>query len=194
MGKTRAKSKRARERRRAANQAAKAERAAAEERERDLRRRVVHEVARGFLKKLLPRVERIGAFCFWLKSDRVREIRADRDNEYSMMRETLLFFQRGCRDCLEGEEWGKWHCTCPLPRASDVEVMEEEYEDDEEYEEEYEWEEEEEEEEDEELDEGFWSPALWMRKQQQPENISPEIAALDLDGMKQTRRALFLEK
>ena len=51
-----------------------------------------------------------------------------------MMRETLLFFQRGCRDCLEGEEWGKWHCTCPLPRASDVEVMEEEYEDDEEYE------------------------------------------------------------
>ena len=58
----------------------------------------------------------------------------------------------------------------------------------------YEWEEEEEEEEDEEQDEGFWSPDLWMRKQQQPENISPEIAALDLDGMKQTRRALFLEK
>ena len=47
---------------------------------------------------------------------------------------------------------------------------------------------------DEEQDERFWSPALWMRKQQQPENISPEIAALDLDGMKQTRRALFLEK
>ena len=134
MGKTRAKSKRARERRRAANQAAKAERAAAEERESDLRRRVVHEVARDFLRTLLPRVERIGAFCFWLKSDRVREIRADRDNEYSMMRETLLFFQRGCRDCLEGEEWGKWHCTCPQPRATDVEGKEEEYEDEGEYE------------------------------------------------------------
>ena len=104
----------------------KAEAAAAEERERDLRRRVVHEVARGFLKTLLPRVERIGAFCFWLKSDWVKEIRADHGNEYSMMRETLLFMQRGCRDCLEGEEWGKWHCTCPQPRASDVEGKEEE--------------------------------------------------------------------
>ena len=132
MGKTRAKSKRARERRRAANQAAKAERAAAEERERDLRRRVVHEVARDFLKKLMPRVERIGAFCFWPKSDRVKEIRADHGNEYSMMRETLLFMQRGCRDCLEGEEWGKWHCTCPQPGASDVEGKEEVYEDEEE--------------------------------------------------------------
>ena len=66
--------------------------------------------------------------------------------------------------------------------------------DEEEYEENCEWEEGEEEEGDEEQDGGFWSPALWMRKQQQPENISPEIAALDLDGMKQTRRALFLEK
>ena len=107
MAKTRAKSKRARERRRAANQAAKAERAAAEERERDLRRRVVHKVARDFLMTLVPRVERIGAFCFWLKSDRVREIRADRDNEYSMMRETLRFFQRGCRDCLGGGGMGE---------------------------------------------------------------------------------------
>ena len=90
MGKTRAKSKRARERRRAANQAARVEAAAAEERERDLRLRVVHEVARDFLKPIMPRVERIGAFCFWLKSDWVKEIRADRGNEYSMMRETLL--------------------------------------------------------------------------------------------------------
>ena len=83
MGKTRAKSKRARERRRAANQAAKAEAAAAEERERerDLRMRVVHEVARGFLKPIMPRVERTGAFCFWLKSDWAREIRADNGNE-----------------------------------------------------------------------------------------------------------------
>ena len=77
-------------------------------------------------------------------------------------------------------EWGKWHCACTQPGASDVEYVEEEEDRKERYAEEEKYEEGEEVEEEGDMqDEGFWSPALWMRTQQQPKNISPEIAALD---------------
>ena len=67
MGKSRARAKRARERKRAANQAAKAERRAADVRPRrgrgrDLRRQVAHSEAIAFVKLFMPRAERTGAF------------------------------------------------------------------------------------------------------------------------------------
>ena len=91
MGKSRARAKRARERKRAANQAAKAERREAEEAEergRDLRRQVAHGEAIAFVKLfMMPRAERMGAFRSLLKSKELRK--KSRKNKTTVMYEAL---------------------------------------------------------------------------------------------------------
>ena len=90
MGKSRARAKRARERKRVANQAAKAERREAEEAEergRDLRRQVAHSGAIAFVKLFMPRAERMGAFRSLLKSKELRK--KSRKNKTTVMYEAL---------------------------------------------------------------------------------------------------------
>ena len=200
MGKSRARAKRARERKRAANQAAKAERREAEEAEergRDLRRQVAHSEAIAFVKLFMPRAERMGAFRSLLKSKELRK--KSRKNKTTVMYEALEAMQFSCRHCLVGEEWGSWHCVCEEDRwdygERDWSEEEENVESDEtdgESSEESEWEpgwETDSEEEEDEQDEGVMSPVSCST---QTQTISPEIAALDLAGMKQSfRRALF---
>ena len=200
MGKSRARAKRARERKRAANQAAKAERRAAEEAEergRGLRRQVAHSEAIAFVKLFMPRAERMGAFTNQLKSKELRK--KSRKNKTTVMYEALVAMQFSCHNCLVGEEWGQWHCVCEEGRWDyggrdwlEEKEKAETDETDEESSEESEWEpgsETDSEEEEDEQDEGVMSP---VSSSTQPQTISPEIAALDLAGTKQSgRRALF---
>ena len=122
-----------------------------------------------------------------------------RENKATVVYEALGAMQPSCHGCLVGEGWGQWHCVCEEDRwdygERDWSEEEENVESDEtdgESSEESEWEpgwETDSEEEEDEQDEGVMSPVSCST---QTQTISPEIAALDLAGMKQSgRRALF---